>query len=75
MYSLYLLYSRETVLQLVCLPGRGAPVALCPMPAASQPERALALDGQHALAWHAKGWADVLIGALPQEQLQALRQR
>ena len=68
-------FDGRTVLQLVYLPERGAPVALCLMPAASQPERALALDGQQALAWHAGGWAYVLIGALPLEQLRALRQR
>ena len=63
-------FDGRTVLQLVYLPERGAPVALCLMPAASQPERALALDGQQALAWHAGGWAYVLIGALPLEQLR-----
>ena len=68
-------FDGRTVLQLVYLPERGAPVALCLMPAASQPERAFALDGQRALAWHAGGWAYVLIGALPLERLQALRQR
>ena len=68
-------FDGRTVLQLVYLPARGAPVALCLMPAASQPERALALDGQQALAWHAGGWAYVLIGTLPLEQLQALRRQ
>ena len=68
-------FDGRTVLQLVYLPERGAPLALCLMPAISQPERALAIDGQQALAWHAGGWAYVLIGALPLEQLQALRQR
>ncbi len=68
-------FDGRTVLQLVYLPERGAPVALCLMPAARQPERALSLDGQQALAWHAGGWAYVLIGALPLEQLQALRRQ
>lgn len=34
----------------------------------------LKFDGQQALAWHAEGWAYVLIGALPLKRLQALRQ-
>ena len=68
-------FDGRTVLQLVYLPDRGAPVALCLMPAASQPERALVFDGQHALAWHAGGWAYVLIGAQPLEQLQVLRRQ
>ncbi len=68
-------FDGRTVLQLVYLPQRGAPVALCLMPAARQPERTLVLDGQQALAWHAGGWAYVLIGALPLQQLQTLRQR
>ena len=73
--ALRLQFDGRTALQLVYLPDRGAPGALWLMPAASQPERALALDGQQALAWHAGGWAYVLIGALPLEQMQALRQR
>ena len=68
-------FDGRSVLQLVYLPERGAPVALCLMPAASEPERALALAGQQALAWHAGGWAYVLIGALPLEQLQVLRRQ
>ena len=47
------------MLQPVYLPDRGAPIALCLMPAGSQPERALALDGQQAMAWHAEGWGPV----------------
>ena len=68
-------FDGRTVLQLVYLPDRGAPVALCLMPAPSQPERALVFDGQQALAWHAGGWAYVLIGAQPLEQLQVLRRQ
>ena len=43
-------FDGRSVLQLVYLPGRGAPVAPCLMPAASQPERSLTLDVQQALA-------------------------
>lgn len=68
-------FDGRSVLPLVYLPERGAPVARCLMPAASQPERSLTLDDQHALAWHAKGWAAVLIGALPKERLLSLWQR
>ena len=63
-------FDGRTAPQLVYLPDRGASGALWLMPAASQPERALALDGQQALAWHAGGWAYVLIGAMSLEQLQ-----
>ena len=68
-------FDGRTALQLVYLPDRGASGALWLMPAASQPERALALDGQQVLAWHAGGWAYVLIGALSLEQLQLLRRQ
>ena len=43
-------FDGRSVLQLVYLPGRGAPVARWLMPAASQPERSLSLDRQQALA-------------------------
>lgn len=67
-------FNGRVVLQLVYLPKQGAPVALCLMQTPSQPERSIDLEGQHALAWHAKGWAYVLIGSLPLHQMQALRQ-
>ena len=66
-------FDGRTAPQLVYLPDRGASGALCVLPAASKPERALALDGQQALAWHAGGSAYVVKGALPREPLQAVR--
>ena len=68
-------FEGRTVLQLVYLPQQGAPLALCMMQAPSQPERRFVQEGQHALSWFAGGWAHVLIGSLPTEQMQTIRQQ
>jgi anti-sigma factor RsiW len=68
-------FEGRTVLQLVYLPQQGAPVALCLMPAPNQPERQFVQEGQQALSWHADGWAHVLIGSLPPQQMQAIRKQ
>ena len=68
-----LVFEGQTVVQLVYLPRQGEPVALCLMAAPNQPERVLMLEGQHAFAWQARGWAHVLIGSLPLEQMRVLR--
>lgn len=66
-------FEGQMVLQLVYLPERGLPVALCLTPAAIQPERAVTLDGLQAVTWHAKGWAYVLIGSLPLPKMEEIR--
>ena len=68
-------FNGHMVLQLIYLPSQGEPVALCLTPAPSQPERQITAGPQHALAWHTKGWAYVLIGSLPLAQLQSVRQQ
>jgi anti-sigma factor RsiW len=67
-------FEGRLVVQLVYLPQTGAPVALCLMRAAAQPERLLVLQGLQVLAWHAEGWAYVLIGE-PGAQLQTIKRR
>jgi anti-sigma factor RsiW len=66
-------FDGRMVIQLVYLPAQGLPVALCLTPATAQPERSVVLDGQHALAWHAAGWAYVLVGQAPAAELERLR--
>ncbi len=66
-------FDGRMVLQMVYLPAQGLPIALCLTPAAAQPERALNIDGQQAVTWHASGWAYVLIGQMPLPQLERLR--
>ena len=66
-------FEGRPVLQLVYLPRRGLPVAVCLMPATAQAEQAVQVDGQHALTWFANGWAYVLIGSLPAPDMQQIR--
>ena len=66
-------FDGKMVLQLVYSPKDGAPLALCLTPADAQPEREVVLDGVRAMAWHAKGWAYVMVGGLPSQTMQAIR--
>jgi anti-sigma factor RsiW len=68
-------FEGRMVLQLVYLPKDGLPLALCLTQAAAQAERAVTLDGLQAVTWHAKGWAYVIVGALPMAQMQSLRKQ
>ena len=66
-------FEGRPVLQLVYLPRQGLPVAVCLIPATDQVEQAVQVDGQQALTWFSSGWAYVLIGSLPVQDMQQIR--
>jgi anti-sigma factor RsiW len=68
-------FNGKMVIQLVYLPERGLPIALCLIPSSQQAERSLTIDGQQAVTWHTGDWGYLLIGQKPLPELERLRSK
>lgn len=66
-------FEGRMVLQLVYLPEKGLPVALCLTPGPPHNSHQFNIDGLEAMVWHMNGWDYALIGDTRQETLKALR--